>query len=830
MIFSAARGATAAVSAVLPVGVLPVRVLAAVFLAAAVLAMGMADPAQGAGETPQANPPVTPQVTAAHASQTAQSDALPFDIPPQPLSQALNAFIRATGWQVGYPATLVEGVNSPGVQGTLAPEEALTRLLEGSDLAFRATGASMGTLERRAAAQAEAVPHGPPPLDTIHVYGARNVTTLEDTSASVGIVTAEDIDYGQMQYLPEALRRMANVEKGATNNTGIVIRGMNFEGFSPAGAPMGSIYVDGVLQSRYNSRFGARGLWDAEQVEVYRGPQSTLSGRAATAGAVYVKTKDPTFEEEVVLSGTVGNKNLAGGAFVVNTPVSEAAGLALRIAGSYEQNETEIDYPNYAGFDNLDEFRTELSGNLRAKLLFGPEELPDTDALLTYSYSKDRPNERLVGPDIGDRGDFYQFSTFAEFREIDVHNFGLEVKHDITPALTLTSQTGVSHGITDRESVDNGTAGVVNAFYGTYYDTLLTQELRLNYDEGRWNGVAGVFGSYEDQDSEFFARLTEWNIEQEQFYKRKTTNLAAFGEATYEFAPSWKFTLGGRVDYLEEHTDETDILTFIGVSSTTTDNSATIREVNVVPKVGITKEFGEDHVAGFTFSQGFRTGGFYVDPDTGDPETYDPEFADNYELFYKGKFLDKRLRTNLNVFYTRYSDQQVETYPDPSTPTGTIVTNAASSYALGFEFEPSFDVDENLSLFASVGYLHTEFEDFDHSIYGDMSGESFPEAPEWSIAAGGLYKFDSGFYIGADAKFLSDHNSRFSTNPPLDHIDSRFLMNLQAGFRQDNWEVNLFAENLLDERYYTVTELDGTPAFAQIGPSRLFGVNFKAKF
>ena len=806
MIFGAARGATAVVSA---------------FLAVAVTA-----PAQGADAGPQA----TPQVLGAYADQTAQSNALPFDIPPQPLSQTLNAFIRVTGWQVGYPGALVQGVNSPGVKGTLAPEEALARLLEGTDVQFRVTGANMVALERASAAQVDPVSQDPTQLDTINVYGARNVSTLEDTSASVGIVTAEDIDYGQMQYLPEALRRMANVEKGATNNTGIVIRGMNFEGFSPAGAPMGSIYVDGVLQSRYNSRFGARGLWDAEQVEVYRGPQSTLSGRAATAGAVYVKTQDPTFDQEVVLSGTVGNKSLAGGAFVVNTPISEAAGLALRIAGSYEQNETEIKYPNYADYDNLDEFQTELSGTLRAKLLIAPEAFPDTDALLSYSYSKDRPNERLVGPDIGNRGDFYQFPTFAEFREIDVHNIGLEVKHDITSSLMLTSQTGVSHGITDRESVDNGTPGVANAFFGTYDDTLFTQELRLNYDQDRWSWVAGVFGSYEDQDSEFFARLVEWNIEQEQFYKRKTTNLAAFGEATYEFAPSWKFTLGGRVDYLEEHTDETDVLTLIGVGSTTTDNSATIREVNFVPKVGVSKEFGEDHVAGFTFSQGFRTGGFYVDPDTGDPETYDAEFADNYELFYKGRFLDRRLRINTNVFYTRYSDQQVETYPDPSTPVGTIVSNAASSYALGFEFEPSFDVNDNLSLFGSVGYLHTEFEDFDHSIYGDMSGESFPEAPKWSIAAGGLYKFDNGFYVGADAKFLSDYNSRFSTNAPLDHIDSRFLMNLQAGFRQDNWEVNLFAENLFDERYYTVTELDGTPAFAQIGPSRLFGVNFKAKF
>lgn len=758
--------------------------------------------------------PLLPQ----HAA--AQSAEQPISVGAGSLTRALNDLAAQTGLQIVFDASLANGKTTSGVRGAMTPHEALDALLAGSGVTASFAGDDQFSLAS----------DNDPSVDTIEIYGARDATTLQDASASVGVIDSEAIDYGQMTSTHQTLRRLANVEKGATQNTGIVVRGMNFEGFSPAGAPMGSVYVDGILQSRYNSRFGARGLWDAEQVEVYRGPQSTLSGRAATAGALYVKTKDPTYQPEAVISGTVGDKDLAGGAFVYNTPIGDDNTLALRVSGSYEERTTEIAYPNYTSYRNYDDFRTELTGNLRAKLLIEPASAPDTRALLTYSVSRDRPNERLVGPDIGDRGDFYQFPTFAEFRMIDVHNVGLEVTHDITSALRLTSQSSLSHGITARASVDNGSPGVANAFTGKYKDSLFSQELRLNYDQGGWSGVAGVFGSYEHQDSDFFARLTEWGIEQEQFYVRKTANLAAFGEATYEILPSWKVTLGGRVDYLSEETDETDILTPIGFGSTIDTNGAEIREVNFVPKLGLAREFGENHVLGFTFSQGFRTGGFFVDPTTGEPMTYDPEFADNYEIYYKGKSLDDRLTLNANVFYTKYKDQQVETYPDPSTPTGTIVSNAASSYATGFEFEPSLEVNANLSLFASVGYLHTRFEDFNHSTYGDMAGESFPEAPEWSVAAGGLYKFDSGFYVGADAKFLSDYNARFSTNAPLDHMDSRVLVNLQAGFRTERWELNAFAENLLDKNYYTMTDLESAPVFGQAGPSRLFGMNAKAKF
>jgi len=769
---------------------------------------------------------LAPGVASAQQAAAATEGAeISLNIAPQSLDGALTALADQANLQILFTSSEVSGLSASGLSGTYTPGEALGRLLAGTGFTYEFTGGNIVTLRRLPEAGSTTV------LPPIIVYGAKNTTTLEDTAASVGIVTAEDIDYGQITYLPGALRRLANVEKGATNNTGIVIRGMNFEGFSPAGAPMGSIYVDGILQSRYNSRFGARSLWDAEQVEVYRGPQSTLSGRAATAGAIYLKTKDPVFKQEFVLSATGGNKNLAGGAFVVNTPLSYDNGIALRIAGAYEQLTTEIDYPTYQAYDNYDDFRTELSGNIRAKLLFEPSELPDSRALFTYSFSKDRPNERLVDPFSG-KGDFYLLPTLAEFREIEVHNSGLEVTHNITPALMLTSQTSVTYGLTERESMDNGTPGVANAWYGTYKDTLASQELRLNYEQGRWSWVAGLFGSYEYQDSDLFWRATEFSLAQKSLYKRRTENLAAFGEARYEFFPSWKATLGGRVDYIQETTEETNTSTVIGTGSTTTSTDASINEVNVIPKIGLSKEFNEYHVAGVTYSQGFRTGGFYIDQATNEPVRYDPEYADNYEFFYKGKFLEERLRIDANVFYTRYRDQQVESIA-PGIGGGVIVSNAASSYSFGFEFEPNFNVNENLSVFASAGYLHTEFEEFDHRIYGDLAGESFPEASEWTVAFGGLYTFDNGFYVGGDAKFLSDYNARFNVAAPLEKMDSRFTVNAQTGIRKNNWEINAFVENLFDERYFTTLELQGSgvnPTFAQVGPSRLFGLNVKVKF
>lgn len=771
---------------------------------------------------------------AAQVPPSAQSANRSISVPAGPLTPALNGLAAQTGLQILFDASIAEGKTTAGVSGNLTPEQALNATLAGTGINARFAGSNHVTLAFDSeAAGTPGQEDGATVLEPIKIYGARNATTLDATTASVGIVNSEAIEDGQIRYTRDAFRRLANVQSSATLNAGFVIRGMSSEGLVPAGAPAGSLYVDGILQTRYNARFGARSLWDVEQVEVYRGPQSTLSGRAAMVGAIYIKSKDPTFDKEAEISGTVGNNNLVGTAFVVNTPLVEDQ-IALRISGAFERSKTTVSYPtfvNYAGYDDL---TTEISQNLRAKLLITPSEMADTRALLTYSYSNDRPNERLIGVGLGfdrddERGDFYDPATNAEFRAVKVHNLGLEVTHDFSEELRLTSQTGFQYGQTTRRSVDAGTPGSINGIWGDVDDTLFSQELRLNYEGERWKWVAGVFGSHQTFDSAFdavaYGGLYTWDQSQE----RKTDNLAAFGEASYEFAPTWFATVGGRIDYLDETTDEFNILPGDTVGSAVSGN---VQEVNFVPKLGLSKEFGDAHTVGLTYSQGFRTGGFYVNYRTGEAENYDPEFVQSYELSYKGHFLDDRLALNANLFYTDYEDQQVEIRPDPNNLSYRETKNAGSARAWGFEIEPSYRVTEQFTAFASLGYLNTKFVSFDLGVDGtgtprDYSGQAFPEAPDWTLGFGGRYEFENGIYVGADAKYTADQNSRFGTRG-MYKIDSRFIVNTQAGLKKDNWEINLFAENLTDERYLTIVDTDA--GFGQIGHRRSFGLNVRAKF
>lgn len=211
----------------------------------------------------------------------------------------------------------------------------------------------------------------------------------------------QEIEARGLRSIRSAFRMIANVGDADFNDAGFIIRGVNSEGLTPGGAPLASFYVDGIQQTVQGARRGARGLWDVQQLEVYRGPQSTLAGRAALAGAVYVKTNDPSYQYEAAAQGLIGNLDTRGGAIMFNAPIL-ANEVAVRFAAEYERSESDINYPTYRRFEGYKDFIEDEYFTLRGKLLLEPGALTGTRALLSYSYSEDSPAPRdIAGPGLG---------------------------------------------------------------------------------------------------------------------------------------------------------------------------------------------------------------------------------------------------------------------------------------------------------------------------------------------------------------------------------------------------------------------------------------------
>ncbi|MET4700526.1 iron complex outermembrane receptor protein [Constrictibacter sp. MBR-5] len=702
------------------------------------------------------------------------------------------------------------------------PRPGLLRTAATSAMAASLAATAPAGAQEAAAQQAD--PLAPLALDPLVVYGAKTAQTLDDITASVGIVTEADIETHQLRSFRSAFRTLANVADSDWNDAGFVIRGLNSEGLTPGGAPLASFYVDGVQQTVQGTRRGARGLWDVQQVEVYRGPQSTLSGRAALAGTVQVKTNDPTFDYEAAAEGTVGTMETRGGAAMVNVPVVDDI-LALRIAAEYERSESDLNYPTYRRFDDYGDFKRDEYYQIRSKLLFTPAALPDTRALVTYAFASDSPDiDDIAGPGLGfdwdsERGDF-NLPVFAEVRRAKNHSAGAEITHDLSRDLTFTSMTSYVHTNLSRDSINKGTGGETNFVDGNLVEQLATQEFRLNYLADSLAATLGVYGAYQDDDNEY-RRPDYFGNSDISRSDAEIYNAALFGEVTYEFVPTWKAVLGGRLD----HSSQKGSNFFSRNGAATTDFDYDFDETVFLPKAGIIKELTPGHQLGLTVQRGFRNGGAGLQRSTGETFTFDPEFAWNYELSYKGSFFERRLDIGANVFYADLTDQQVEVQEDPTNFGSTITTNAAESRLYGFELEAKGRVTRELSAFASLGYVHTKFEDFDSSSLGDLSGSRFPEASKWNVAVGADYHHPSGFFVGADAKYTSDFLARFGT-APQETLDGYFVANLQAGYRYRNLTATVFAENVFDEDYFLYNDND---VAATLGPRRVVGLTLKAE-
>lgn len=688
-------------------------------------------------------------------------------------------------------------------------------------------------------------------LGTITLFGDRSASTLEDSTASVGIVDEEALDSPNNQTLADTYRRLGNVLAPPTGSDGIIIRGVNSEGLVPGGgtAPVASLYVDGIQQTVNGVRQGARGLFDTEQVEVFRGPQSTLTGRNALAGAIYVRTKDPEFEPGGRIQLTYGEDNREQIGIAVGGPLNDR--LAYRLSGEWFSKDSDLAYPSYLGFPRLSDLEREEYYQVRGKLLWLPTGSEDTRVLFTVSQSFDSPNQNTVfGRVAPGRGDVAlpnvtdPFNLVRpeneELRQTEVTNLGVEFSHVFDSGLKFTSLTGYSHSFTDRSSINAGLPAQTFFTAGYFDQEATTQEFRLNFENDRVRWVAGLYGAWDQtrgvRSSVFRVVIPALNltlpIPTANNLVGKDNNYAIFGEVAYEFAPRWTVIGGGRIDHFESSTGG-----FVGTLATPIPVNRTFSDTVFIPKVGLSYELSDTQTLSFVYQQGYRPGGSFLRQSTATVEDFKPEQSNNFELTYRGSLMDDRLNVSASVFYQDWQDQQVETFvPIPSTLLfENITTNAGSSESYGAEIEVTYAATAQTEIFTSVGLLDTRFNSLilpPAANPVNLAGVNFPSAPYATIALGADWQSPQGWFAGGVVQYVSSQLStlREAVAPGVvPRLSDYVTVDVQAGYAfQNGAAVTIYANNLFDEKYFT--SLNTANNFGTLGPRREVGVRLDYEF
>ena len=243
------------------------------------------------------------QSPAAGSNTSANTELRRYNIPAQPLSEALIEFGKQSGLQVTTGSALVAGKQAPSVSGTLSAEQALNQLLAGNNLRYEVNG---GMVRLATSTEITALPSvriGAQGLlsmaDLPPAYAGGQVARggrigllgnkdIFDTSFSVTSYTAELIENQQARTVSDVIQNdsSAYLVTGKSTFQAISIRGFNT-------GSLGASLYDGLPGLMPESLSTVRTL---ERVEIFKGPNALLNGTADVnvGGAINLVPKRPT--------------------------------------------------------------------------------------------------------------------------------------------------------------------------------------------------------------------------------------------------------------------------------------------------------------------------------------------------------------------------------------------------------------------------------------------------------------------------------------------------------------------------------------------------------
>lgn len=608
--------------------------------------------------------------------------------------------------------------------------------------------------------------------DVLIVTGEKLNKSIYDTGSSVTVY-----DFKKIEAVPNAdvntlLQMTPNVVDNGNSNALPSIRGVDGSGpaqgaiaFLGGTRPRVNFSVDGRSFTYNEFGYGAQSLWDVDTVEIFRDPQSYVQGRNAIAGAILVKTLDPTFYWENAVKVGAGQQETRQYAVMTSGPLIEDK-LAFRFTAERQERESFEHMDTYSPSGDPRDIR---SNTFRGKLLYDPIDNPEFKAKLTVSHldSRSPQNEAKMASDLAPDAASRYRPVIKRKTTSSILNTTWEANSNLSVENTLIYTDFSTRRLTEAKSPRADIDAKEFEF---------EPMLRFKTDSEALSGIFGVRYFHAKQD-EFV------NIFGGSYFDDKTDTASAYGSLTYTLFPEIDVTLSGRFER-EHHTRKGGSKTVI-IDFDETYNT-------FLPKADFAWKPGVNQTVGFAVGRGYNGGGAGVT--IGSPivtYVYSPEYVWNYSIYTRNSLLDNKLSVMTNLFYNDYKDMQLPFYLGPNS---TTIRNAKKVETYGAELTVAYQPITSLELNTGVGLLKTKVKDFGDS---GIEGKELARAPDYTANVGAKYQLTEAVDISGNVQFSGSYFSN-SNNADSSKVDSFWLANLQLGYNFKWGRTVLFAQNLFD--------------------------------
>ncbi len=613
-------------------------------------------------------------------------------------------------------------------------------------------------------------------LEEVIVQARRKDESIQDVPLTVNVVTGDDLDKLNIRNFADLQSNVAGLtleEDSIAPNASV--RGVRFDTFASGNNPTVEFYLN---DSPISPLSAVQAMFDVGQVEVLRGPQGTLRGRASPSGSITITTRRPDLNEfggYVDATGTdQGGQSYRA---AVNIPLAEDK-LALRFAGFYDENEGAQVKSILTG----DEDKTKIDGwrvSLRAE--------PTDELSINLMHQNIKPQRwnvphvesaSIADPSLAaspvyitaqDRKGVADAMTYSSQ---ELARTGLEVQYDFE-GFQLNYAGSQTKQLTERfESQDTGDffgpsdPRALDAFgQDLVTDTSQTShEVRFSTSEPLLNDKLDfVVGALQQKGSSptdlinrtavfipgVFASAIETPIER----RGKSVERSIYGNATFYVTDDTELSVGAR------HISYEDKSSLI-VSGNTIAEGDNKWSQNIF-SLSLKQQFTDNMMGYFSYGSSWRpgieaVGDFSVakSPRQNSFLNLDPETSDSYELGIKSSWMDNRLRLNVAAYLQEFENYPyraggdgvfyVETeYVDPTDPSQGIIESvgnfnfvaAVPVTVYGIEVETFYDITENWNVNALMSWSKGEIDN--GTIPCNVYGGTIPTIAEIRAATGG---------------------------------------------------------------------------------------------
>lgn len=691
-------------------------------------------------------------------------------------------------------------------------------------------------------------------IEEIVVTAQKVSESLQKVPISIAAVDAQTLARANAVNL-DAVQQLTPGMTIAAVGSGFVsytyIRGAGTNVLTSDAEPSVAYYVDEVYQA------GTAGLLpdllDIERIEVLKGPQGTLFGRNAAAGAVSMITKRAEDAFDAWASAEVGNYNawaIRGG---LTGPITSDGAWRYRLATGVRERDAFTE--NMAGGTDpgfvdqltargaLEYVGSSLDARLTADYFTSDNGMTNQSPSTAYAYCRDLMNAAACAslpPDsLPPRADaFHTYYDVDGFEDQDTWSTTLRLDFDLAFA-TLTSISSYRDNQFDRIADYDATAK--NAFVlGTNEENqTFSQELRLSKSADGLSWIAGIY-YYDNTTDRLDTILPGPDFVVPAFaalpgsYHQdlEVKSYAAFGQLTYFLTDAMGVTVGGR--YTRDEKDSTQTNNPFGPVP-----QYIVRHTpewsSFDPSLSVQYFVNPATLVYASARQGFKSGGFQslAGSLALASNVYDPEEVRSYELGLKSRWMEDRIQLNVAAFRTEISDQQILRLPQVGV---SIIDNAGETSTDGVDVSFIALPVPQLRIEANATFQRARFDRYDTIVAGQPASYADNlqlRSPDEAVSLTGEYTVP--LESAANVHFRLDYF--YQSKVYFDAANSSFDGAFQPSYGVVNgsvtytsadgtYDVSLYGRNLNDEEYYRNVALQGRYGLAVPGDPLTFGLRF----